>query len=74
MPDFREDIEGEADLSEEVLRIYGYEHIKSTMLRGETSTGTRNVHMQLADRVERILLRQGALRDPQLLVRQPEAD
>ncbi|MFR5794968.1 MAG: phenylalanine--tRNA ligase subunit beta [Christensenellales bacterium] len=55
VPDFREDIEGEADLSEEVLRIYGYEHIKSTMLRGETSTGTRNVHMQLADRVGRIL-------------------
>ena len=32
VPDFREDIEGEADLSEEVLRIYGYEHIKSTCL------------------------------------------
>ena len=59
MPDFREDIEGEADLSEEVLRIYGYEHIKSTMLRGETSTGTRNVHMQLADRVGRILSAKG---------------
>lgn len=59
VPDFREDIEGEADLSEEVLRIYGYEHIKSTMLRGETSTGTRNVHMQLADRVGRILSAKG---------------
>ena len=59
VPDFREDIEGEADFSEEVLRIYGYEHIKSTMLRGETSTGTRNVHMQLADRVGRILSAKG---------------
>lgn len=58
-PDFREDIEGEADLSEEVLRIYGYEHIKSTMLRGQTSTGTRNIHMQLSDRVGRILSSKG---------------
>ena len=59
VPDFREDIEGEADLSEEVLRIYGYEHIKSTMLRGQTSTGTRNIHMQLSDRVGRILSSKG---------------
>ena len=59
VPDFREDIEGEADLSEEVLRIYGYEHIESTMLRGQTSTGTRNIHMQLSDRVSRILASKG---------------
>ena len=59
VPDFREDIEGEADLSEEVLRINGYEHIKSTMLRGQTSTGTRNIHMQLSDRVGRILSSKG---------------
>ena len=59
VPNFREDIEGEADISEEVLRIYGYEHIKSTMLRGQTSTGTRNIHMQLSDRVGRILSSKG---------------
>jgi len=58
-PDFREDIENEADLSEEVLRIYGYEHIKSTLLRGETAPGARNVHMQLSDKVHRILSGKG---------------
>lgn len=58
-PDFREDIENEADLSEEVLRIYGYEHIRSTMLRGETAPGTRNAHMQLSDRVNAILASKG---------------
>ena len=58
-PDFREDIENEADLSEEVLRIYGYEHIQSTLLRGETAPGTRNVHMQLTDKVHRILSNKG---------------
>ncbi len=31
-PSWRADIEGEADLVEEVLRIYGYEHIPSTPL------------------------------------------
>ncbi len=58
-PAFREDIENEADLSEEVLRIYGYDHIQSTLLRGETAQGTRNVHMQLSDKVHRILSGKG---------------
>jgi phenylalanyl-tRNA synthetase beta chain len=31
-PSWRADIEGEADLVEEILRIYGYEHIPSTPL------------------------------------------
>ncbi|MEQ1788961.1 MAG: phenylalanine--tRNA ligase subunit beta [Rickettsiales bacterium] len=31
-PSWRADIEGEADLVEEILRIYGYEHIPATML------------------------------------------
>lgn len=39
VPDFREDIEGEADLSEEVLRIYGYEHTSPRCCCGQTSTG-----------------------------------
>ena len=58
-PEYREDVEGEADLSEEVLRIYGYEHISSTMLRGETTPGTRNAHMRLSDRVNAILSAKG---------------
>ena len=58
-PEFREDIEVEEDLSEEVLRIYGYEHIGSTMLRGETSPGVRNPRMQLSDKVSRILTGMG---------------
>lgn len=58
-PNYREDIETEEDLSEEVLRIYGYEHISSTLLRGETAPGTRNPHMQLTDKVGRILSDKG---------------
>ena len=49
VPDFRQDIEGEADFSEEVLRIYGYHHIPATNLRGETTPGGRSQNMRLKD-------------------------
>ncbi|NLO86480.1 MAG: phenylalanine--tRNA ligase subunit beta [Clostridiales bacterium] len=39
VPDFREDLDGEADICEECLRIYGYDHIGATALRGETTQG-----------------------------------
>ncbi len=38
-PAYRQDIEQEADLCEEVLRLAGYERIPSTLLRGETPPG-----------------------------------
>ncbi len=38
-PPFRGDVEGEADVCEEVLRIYGFDHIGCTRLRGETTQG-----------------------------------
>ena len=38
-PPYRSDVEGEADLCEEVLRIYGFDHIGCTRLRGETTQG-----------------------------------
>ena len=58
-PPDREDIENEADVSEEVLRIYGYEHIPSTNLRGETAPGTRNPMMRVTDKIGRILTGKG---------------
>ena len=56
----REDIENEADLSEEVLRIYGYEHIQPTQLRGETVPGKRNEHMKASDKASKLLTGKGA--------------
>ncbi|MHC1785870.1 MAG: phenylalanine--tRNA ligase subunit beta [Christensenellales bacterium] len=38
-PLFRQDIEQEADLCEEVLRLAGYDRIPSTRLRGEATSG-----------------------------------
>ena len=58
-PVYREDVENEADLSEEVLRIHGYEYIGSTLLRGETAPGSRNANMRITDRVGRFLASKG---------------
>ena len=56
VPDFRQDITvGEADLSEEALRVYGYDHIPGTALRGETTPGGRSPEMRLKDRVTELL-------------------
>ena len=59
VPDFRQDVEGEADLSEEALRVYGYDHIPSTLLRGETTPGGRSDAMRLKDEVAQVLIGMG---------------
>ena len=38
MPSFRQDVEREADLAEEVARFYGYNNIEPTLLSGKSST------------------------------------
>ena len=59
VPDFRQDVEGEADLSEEALRVYGYDHIPATRLRGETTPGGRSPAMRLRDDAARVLTGMG---------------
>ena len=59
VPDFRQDVEGEADLSEEALRVYGYDHIPSTLLRGETTPGGRSDRMRLKDDIAQALTGMG---------------
>ena len=39
VPADRQDINGEADLCEEALRVYGYDKVPGTLLRGETTPG-----------------------------------
>lgn len=45
-PDYRQDIERDADICEEVLRMVGYDRIPSTRLRGETTPGGLNPLMR----------------------------
>lgn len=49
VPTFRGDIEGMADIAEEVARIYGYDRIPTTMMRGEVVAGGKTPKQRLAD-------------------------
>jgi phenylalanyl-tRNA synthetase beta chain len=58
-PPYRMDIETEADLSEEILRLYGYDAIPSTLMRGEAMPGGRSPRQKLADRARLSMAGQG---------------
>ena len=55
VPDYRQDVDQWADLSEEALRVYGYDKIPGTALRGETTPGGRSNRMRLKDDIGRVL-------------------
>jgi len=58
-PVFRQDVDGEADLCEEVLRIHGYDHLQSTTLRGSSTGGGKSPRIHARDRVKRVLTAMG---------------
>ncbi len=61
VPAFRGDLDGEADLCEEVLRLYGYEHIGATALRGETTQGGLSPMLRIKNRMAELLCGMGGL-------------
>ncbi len=60
-PTFRADLEGEADICEEVLRIYGFEQIGCSNLYGETTQGGISPQLRLKGKVAGILHGMGYL-------------
>lgn len=58
-PYFRQDIEGEADLAEEVLRIYGYDKLKSTLIHAESTAGGKNRAQKMEDNLKNLLKDKG---------------
>ena len=54
-PEYRQDIERDADICEEVLRMAGYDRIPSTRLRGETTAGGLNPMLDRKMRLRRLL-------------------
>ncbi len=56
IPSHRDDVEGCADLAEEIMRIYGCEHILSTPIRGEIIRGRKLPERILTDRIKQQLI------------------
>ena len=59
VPSFRPDVEAEADVAEEIARIYGYNKIESSALRGETTHGIKTPKQRLEDVAHDTLIAQG---------------
>ena len=59
VPSFREDIEGRADLAEEVMRIYGYDHITATAMKGDIIRGRKDALRINHDRLKGVLTANG---------------
>ncbi len=59
VPTFRNDVEGMADVAEEIARIYGYDRIPSTMMQGSVCVGGKTEKQLLEDAVRRTLAASG---------------
>lgn len=58
-PYFRQDIEGIADLAEEVLRFHGYDTLGSTLIHAESTVGGKNKKQKLEDTLRAVLVDRG---------------
>ena len=60
VPSIRDDIEGRADLAEEVMRIYGYDHIVGTKMKGAVVRGTKLPERIKTDKIKALMNGAGA--------------
>ncbi len=54
IPSFRQDIEGFADIAEEVARFYGYDKIPTTLPTGEATTGKLSFKLRIEEKARDI--------------------
>lgn len=54
IPSFRQDLEGYADIAEEVARFFGYDKIPTTLPSGEATTGKLPFHLRIEEKARDI--------------------
>lgn len=59
VPTFRGDIESMADISEEVARLYGYDNLPTTMMKGRVVVGGKSFKQKIEDRIKDLLTAYG---------------
>ncbi|HOQ15772.1 MAG TPA: phenylalanine--tRNA ligase subunit beta [Defluviitaleaceae bacterium] len=59
IPTFRPDIEGNADLAEEVARLYGYDKITPSLERGKPTVGKKTYSQRIEDLIKITMEAQG---------------
>jgi len=59
IPTFRADIEGWADIAQEVARLYGYEKIESTLAAGASTVGKKTYNQTIEDIIRQTCFAQG---------------
>ena len=58
-PYFRMDLEGGADLAEEVLRFYGYDKLGTTLISADTTIGLKTKEQKIQGQIEHYLVDSG---------------
>lgn len=59
IPNFRTDIERTADIAEEIIRIHGYDTLKSTLINAESTVGAKTKVQKLQDTIKELLVNKG---------------
>jgi phenylalanyl-tRNA synthetase beta chain len=59
VPTFRDDVEREADIIEEIARLYGYENIPSKLMDATFTQGGKSYKQKLMDRAKNVMTAQG---------------
>lgn len=60
IPSYRPDLTSEADLSEEIARIYGYNNIQPSLLSGkQTTLGGRSPDQKMLEKIKDLMIGQG---------------
>lgn len=59
-PFYRQDVEGIADIAEEIIRFYGYDKLGTTLINAESTAGGKNKRQKLEDTIRNLLVDRGA--------------